>query len=290
MHYALREFGDGTLFRWLGHPLRPDGGVQTGVNVDGRDLFHQGSVRAMNRLSRVPRVAYATFAMIGFHEYWQKNISDEVKFLAFCGSFRHLAHGQILQDLWVLWELDLKLGGFFVEFGAYDGTSHSNTKLLEDGFKWTGLLAEPNPDMADALTRTRSAVVDSRCVWDVTGETVDLLLTGDAELSSVADHAEPDLHSEARRSTAVRTVAVPTVSLNDLLDEHCAPDVIDFMSVDTEGTELRILRGFDFSKRRPRLIAVEHNGRDDMDALMFANGYERRFRNMSDWDAWYRAR
>lgn len=126
-------------------------------------------------------------------------------------------------------------------------------------------------------------------MWDVTGDKIELLLTGDAELSTVAEHAERDLHSEARRVTAVRSVSVPTVSLNDLLDEHSAPDVIDFMSVDTEGTELRILKSFDFSRRRPRLVAVEHNGRDDMDALMLSNGYERRFRHLSDWDAWYRA-
>ena len=231
--------------------------------------------------------------MIGFHDYWRQNASEDLKFLAFCGSMQHIAHGQILQDLWVLYELDLMSHGYFVEFGAYDGTSHSNTKLLEDRFGWSGLLAEPNPDMVAPLRCSRTAVVDDRCVWDVTGDTVDLLLTGDAELSTVADHAERDLHTEARLATSVRTVSVLTVSLNDLLDEYDAPQVIDFMSVDTEGTELRILQAFDFSKRKPRLLAVEHNRRDDerrLDSLMFANGYERRFSSMSDWDAWYRLR
>lgn len=128
--------------------------------MESRDLFHHATVKTLNRLSRMPRVSYATFAMIGFHEYWDKNISEEAKFLAFCGSMRHLAHGQILQDLWALWELDLQHAGYFVEFGAYDGTSHSKTKLLEERFGWTGILAEPNPDMADVLEKTRSAIVD----------------------------------------------------------------------------------------------------------------------------------
>jgi FkbM family methyltransferase len=263
------------------------------TKLDARALFHRGAVTSLNRLARIPRVAYATFAMIGFHEYWNEHASEELKFLAFCGSMRHLAHGQILQDLWVLYELDLTPRGYFVEFGAYDGTSHSNTKLLEDNFSWSGLLAEPNPDMADALARTRSAVVDPRCVWDVTGDTVDLLLTGDPELSTVAEHATHDLHTDARHATAVRTVSVPTVSLDDLLAEHSAPAGFDFMSVDTEGTELRILRAFDFAKYRPRLVAVEHNGRTserELDALMADNGYERRFRSLSDWDGWYRLR
>lgn len=261
--------------------------------MNARSLFHRAAVSGLNRVARTPRTAAAAFAMIGLHDHWNDNASEEVRFLAFCASMRHLAHGQILQDLWVLHELQLQPYGYFVEFGAYDGSVHSNTKLLEERLEWNGLLVEPNPDMAEELRRSRSAVVDERCVWDVTGDHVDLLLTGDPELSTVADHASRDLHTEARHATAVRTVSVPTVSLNDLLDEHSAPDVIDFMSVDTEGTELRILRAFDFSRHRPRLVAVEHNGRSDeheLDALMLANDYERRFRTMSDWDGWYRSR
>ena len=66
-------------------------------------------------------------------------LGEELRFLAFCASMRRLAHGQILQDLWVLYELDLRPGGYFVEFGAYDGSVHSNTKLLEERLGWTGL-------------------------------------------------------------------------------------------------------------------------------------------------------
>lgn len=248
----------------------------------------------LNRLSRTSRVAYPLFAMIGFHDHWRTHSAEELRFLAFCGSLRHLAHGQILQDLWVLFELDLKIQGYFVEFGAYDGTAHSNTKLLEERLAWTGVLAEPNPELAAALRSGRSAAVDGRCVWDRSGEEVELLLTGDAELSTVVEHAGNDLHTATRRATAVRTVTIPTVSLDDLLDEYGTPAEFDFLSVDTEGTELRILRAFDFARHRPRLVAVEHNGRRDdeatLDALMAGHGYERRFRALSDWDAWYRFR
>ena len=260
--------------------------------MDARALFHQTAVTTLNRVARTPRAARALFAMVGFHDHWSEHASEELRFLAFCAGMRPLAHGQILQDLWVLYELDLASRGYFVEFGAYDGTAHSNTRLLEDR-GWTGLLVEPNPDLAAALRGTRTAVVDSRCVWDTTGDEVDLLVTGDPELSTVAAHASHDLHTDARHATAVRTVAVPTVSLDDLLDEHGAPATIDFMSVDTEGTELRILRAFDFTRHRPRLLAVEHNGRaneQELDALMASHGYEKRFRSMSDWDAWYRLR
>lgn len=262
--------------------------------MDKRSVLHRTSVSTLNRIARTPRTAAAAFAMIGFHDHWPDNLGDEARFLAFCGSLRRLSRAQILQDLWVLFETDLQPGGHFVEFGAHDGSSDSNTLLLEERFGWTGVLAEPNPDMADALRTSRTATVDGRCVWDVSGDEVELLLTGDSKLSAVASHASRDLHSDTRRRTTVRTVSVPTVSLDDLLDEHQVPEGFEFLSVDTEGTELRILEAFDFARYRPRLVAVEHNRRQpdeqNLDRLMAGHGYERRFPAMSDWDGWYRRR
>ncbi len=262
--------------------------------MDARRLLHRSTVATLNRLARTPRSARALFAMIAFHDHWSENLSEEARFLAFCGSLRPLAHGQILQDLWALFELNLKTDGYFVEFGAYDGTAHSNTKLLEDRFGWKGLLVEPNLNMVGALREERKGPIDPRCVWDTSGDEIKLLITGDPELSTVAEHASEDLHTVARRSTAVREIAVPTVTLDDILDEYAAPARIDFMSVDTEGTELKILQAFSFVKHVPTLVAVEHNGREeaqrDLDAIMISHGYERRFRAMSDWDAWYRLR
>lgn len=261
--------------------------------MDIKAGFHRSAVRSINKVATSPRTAAAAFAMVAFHDRWSDEVSDESRFLAFCSSMRHISHAQILQDLWVLFELDFKPSGYFVEFGAHDGTMHSNTKLLEERFGWTGLLAEPNPQMAGVLRGERSAKVDSRCVWDVTGQKVELLITGDPELSAVIGEAAPDLHSATRLETAVDLVKVETISLNDLLEQHEAPKDFDFLSVDTEGTELKILQGFNLDLYRPRLISVEHNHRSeerDLDALMFAHGYERRFRAMSDWDAWYKLR
>jgi FkbM family methyltransferase len=230
--------------------------------------------------------------LIAVHDHWQETISDEARFLAFCGSMRHLAHAQLLQDLWVLFETDLRTDGYFVEFGAFDGRTHSNTLLLEERFAWNGVLAEPNPDLIDDLRRTRSAIVDGRCVWDRSGGSVELLLTGDPELSTVANDAVPDLHTDERLTATARSVSVSTVSLNDLLREHRTPPEFDFLSVDTEGTEVRVMESFDFSAHRPSLVAVEHNMRaadeQRLDSLMTEEGYQRRFRSMSRWDAWYR--
>lgn len=216
--------------------------------------------------------------------------NDALDFLVFCQTNRAQANGQLLQDLWVLYETGTQKGGYFIEFGAVDGLAHSNTLLLERQFGWTGILAEPNQDMAPALHANRTAQIDMRCVWSVSGETVQLLVTDDPKFATVDDRASEDMHSSVRRESN-RRLSVETVSLTDLLDRHNAPTVIDYLSVDTEGTELEILTGFDWARRDIRLVSVEHNHRPDeatLDLLMCSKGYERRFSNFSNFDAWYR--
>ena len=85
-------------------------------------------------------------------------------------------------------------------------------------------------------------------------------------------------------------VPVQTISLNDLLDEFDAPDEIDYMSVDTEGSELEILSAFDFSKRQVKLFTIEHNFtplRAEIYNLMTSKGYVRRFPEYTRFDDWY---
>jgi FkbM family methyltransferase len=213
----------------------------------------------------------------------------EVRFLAHLFAERHRSRAQIMQDLWVCFELGHDRNGFFVEFGATDGQTNSNTALLEAEYGWRGILAEPNPAWHPALRNNRAAVMDARCVAARSGETVDFLVVADPELSTIATYADQD-HFARIRSRASQIV-VETVALNDLLDDHNAPPVIDYISIDTEGSELDILSTFDFDRRRVRLFSIEHNDTErepQIDALMTRHGYRRVFAEFSQWDAWYR--
>ena len=113
----------------------------------------------------------------------------EMRFLAYLFAERHRSHAQILQDLWVCFELGGKRDGFFVEFGATDGRTNSNTALLEADYGWRGILAEPNPAWHAALQDNRRADIDLRCVAAQGGETVDFLTVQDPELSTIASYA-----------------------------------------------------------------------------------------------------
>jgi len=194
------------------------------------------------------------------------------------------SRSQLRQDLFALTMLGFPRDGFFVEFGATDGLSLNNTVLMEAEFGWSGILAEPARTWHDALQTNRSAAIDTRCVWRVSGETMRFTEAPNKEHSGVSHLVKP------RRRLRGTSYDVTTVSLNDLLDEHQAPAVIDYMSVDTEGSEFEILSQVDFTRWTFKTLTIEHNfapQRTDIHQLLTQNGYRRVFEKISRFDDWY---
>jgi FkbM family methyltransferase len=162
--------------------------------------------------------------------------------------------------------------GFFVEAGAHDGIGDSATKILED-HGWNGICVEPSSAFA-GLQVNRRCAVDNRCLWRVDNQEMEFweVAGGGIELSGVkecfGDHWD--------RSDG-RMIRKPTVSLATLLAEHGAPERIEFLSLDTEGSEYEILSGHEFSHFLFLVIAVEHNGvepkREATRKLLAQHGY-----------------
>lgn len=191
---------------------------------------------------------------------------------------------QLRQDLFALTYTDFKRNGFFVEFGATDGHTLSNTWLLENQFGWSGILAEPARVFQDALKQNRSCGIETRCVWKQTGDTLTFTQAPRRENSSLSPFA--------KKSYAWRgeTYDVETISLADMLIAHDAPEVIDFLSVDTEGSEFDILNAFDFDRWTFRVMTVEHNmapQREKIHSLLTSKGYRRVHEDISRFDDWY---
>lgn len=210
--------------------------------------------------------------------------SSSDKYVEYCKA----SHSQLGQEILALSYLGWKENGFFVEFGACDGVEHSNTSLLESQFNWSGILAEPGRVWQDDLARNRNALIDKRCVWTRSGETAIFNQSKEAVLSTLDIFSELDHHAEKREDGS--RYEVETVSLNDLLVEHKAPKQIDYMSVDTEGSEYDILSNFNFSRHDIAVITVEHNWTDQLGKitkLMKANGYYRIHPWISKFDAWF---
>jgi FkbM family methyltransferase len=198
------------------------------------------------------------------------------------------SNSELRQDIFVLNELDFKENGYFVEFGATDGVTGSNTYLLEKEFGWKGLLAEPARFWHESLKSNRLSTISTDCVWKITGEQITFSESKVPSFSTISHFVNSDLHSKTRKNSG--KYIVNSISLIDLLDINNAPKNIDYLSIDTEGSELEILSAFDFSKYHIKVITVEHNftnKRNLIYRLLSDNGFTRVFEEFSKYDDWY---
>jgi FkbM family methyltransferase len=195
---------------------------------------------------------------------------------------------QLGQDVLALIASGARKHGFFVEFGSADGVALSNSFLLEKEMGWSGILCEPSRGWHAALKRNRSCIIDTRCVYSRTGEQISFSENYIGELSGITEFTRDDHHGLINRTTD--SYQVETISLLDLLSQHNAPKHIDFLSVDTEGSEFEILNSFDFSRYTFGAICVEHNyleNRPKVKALLEATGYRQVYSELSDYDDWF---
>jgi len=204
--------------------------------------------------------------------------------------YRAYATSQLGQDIWVIERCKLKRGGFFVEVGAADGILLSNTWLLERHFGWRGICVEPNPKFFTQREQNRQCTVTNDCVGEVTGQSVDFIMAD--EFGCIDSYANNDSHAPTRQAfkDAGQIIPLQTISLADLLTRNNAPREIDYLSIDTEGSELDILKVFPFDNWKIRLITVEHNftsARSSINQLLVSAGYSRLEKSEDDWDDWY---
>jgi FkbM family methyltransferase len=200
---------------------------------------------------------------------------------------KNKAVSQLGQDIWVLEKTNYKRGGFFVEFGATNGVLLSNTLLLENEFEWQGICAEPNPKFFAELQKNRRCRISDQYIGRISGEQVEFILAdvygGSAEFANCDNHkAKRDAYVAAGHVTTFNSI-----SLNDFLEQHQAPRNIDYISIDTEGSEYDLLSTFPFDKWNIQLITVEHNfteQRKMIRQLLESNGYRC---TEQQWDDWY---
>lgn len=224
---------------------------------------------------------------------------EDFAFFSFCLYHLKESRAQCFQDCWVLYEAELKhsqgkyLPETFLEFGATDGKTISNTYMLETLYDWRGGLAEPNPIYYDALEENRIDFVWKKAVTARSGEKIPFYCNPAPDLSSTIFDSN-EINSE-------NVIQVETISLNDLIEERFGivrtkefdrKTDVGYISMDTEGTEVEILESFNFEKYRVFLWSIEHNFDQDkirrIVEIMEPQGYELRFPSFSRWDMWFR--
>lgn len=200
-----------------------------------------------------------------------------------------MSYSQIGQDLNVLKFYKNKKNGFFVEIGASDGIHLSNTYLLEKNYNWRGICVEPIPYHFEFLCKNRpNSLCCNRAIYNETNIQVVFDIANNYDLlSGISDKI--DCHKQSVDINKTQ-ILVDTITLNDLLDICQAPQFIDYLSIDTEGSELEILKSVNLNKYIFGLIDIEHNyvepKRTQIRELLVSNGYI--FIGENRWDDCYK--
>jgi FkbM family methyltransferase len=168
---------------------------------------------------------------------------------------------QFGEDIWMHEHLELPAKGVFVDVGASDGITKSNTYFLERR-GWTGVCIDPDPRHATALLRNRNTV-ELCAVAAYSGKAVFYM------------HVDrPTRSGIACRGAEYRPIPVKCEPLEAILSRH-GIGTIDVLDIDVEGTELEAWNSFDAATHQPRLVIIEFaadrpNGRKEDILAAFA--------------------
>lgn len=197
-------------------------------------------------------------------------------------------NSQIEQERWVFAMCNGRRDGRFAEIGAFDGVLHSNSYFLESEHGWKGVCVEPNPALFARLKESRSAVCLERAVYRESGQVLSFIPS--QEIGTLAEFADSDRYAEDRAEAANRhgLIDVETICFAEIAAMgDFAETGFDYVSLDTEGSELDILRTIDLARHRIALLTIEHNfvepRREEMRLLLAEAGYERLNVGFDDW-------
>jgi len=155
----------------------------------------------------------------------------------------------------------------FIDIGAHDGITFSNTFFLEHKLGWTGLAIEPIPEVYEKLKCNRQCNTIQGCVGSESGKVRFLRINGYSEmLSGLIDkyntkHLRRIEKESKLHEGKYQEIEVICYRLNELLVSHKLRE-IDYLSIDAEGAEYDILKDLDFERFHISIIGVENNYRD----------------------------
>lgn len=157
-----------------------------------------------------------------------------------------------------------KQNGVFLDIGAHDGIFLSNSYFFEKHRNWTGICFEPNPRLYQQLIKNRSCICIEGAASDKNGTFNFMDIEGVEALGGIVEkydsrHLERiDRDIEKYGGKGKKIITVKGYDINEILVQNNLTN-IDYLSIDTEGGELNILKAIDYSKIKIKLITVEVN-------------------------------
>lgn len=190
-----------------------------------------------------------------------------------------------------------KQKGTFLDIGAYDGISFSNSYFFEKHRNWSGICIEPNPVVFERLKDNRNCYLENCCVSDREGNVIFRAVEGWAEmLSGILDffdktHIERINEDIRLNGGSYQDISIKCEDINQILEKNQIRN-IDFCSIDTEGAEWEIVKSLDFGKYSITAFAIEGDN-EKVTCYLKGKGYKcfkendtfRRF-HLFSFDAW----
>lgn len=202
------------------------------------------------------------------------------------------SYSQLKQDLKVLEFYKYKKNGFFIDIGANDGINLSNTYLLEKNYNWNGICIEPLPSQFNKLKNNRKCICVNKALYNKSNKIVKFLDTSNSKdklglYSGILDNFDKSLIDTHFKNC--NTINVNTINFNDLKQKYNIPKFVDYLSIDTEGSEYEILSTIDYNNTIFGIIHVEHNyktkKREKIKKLLLSNNYI--YNGENKWDDIY---
>jgi FkbM family methyltransferase len=151
---------------------------------------------------------------------------------------------------------DHRSSGNCVEVGANDGITDSMTYHFEL-MGWNCLLVEPIPDLVRKISEKRNCIVKNYAASSEEGE-ASFFIAEEALGMSGLELSRKQRQAITSAGGILKKITVRKKPLDAILEESniCG---IDFISIDVEGHELEVLKGFSMEKFRPRILLIEDN-------------------------------
>lgn len=165
-----------------------------------------------------------------------------------------------------------KRNGVFIDVGAHDGISCSNSYFFEKNLNWTGICIEPIPEIFQRLQKNRACICVEGCAYNKEGKVNFTRMHGYCEMLSGIDEEYNSQHKnriESELTTMGGTkenLSVHSYTLDKLCKTHNITEV-DYLSIDVEGSEMSVLQGIDWSSLNIDIIDIEVNYKEDEELI-----------------------
>jgi FkbM family methyltransferase len=169
---------------------------------------------------------------------------------------------------------------FYVDIGANDGLIVSNTAYFDLNLGWDGICIEPHPRAFSELKKNRTKSTNLNfCVSSKAGEVDFLIINGYAEmLSGIYDQYHPNhkkrIDTEIIKNGGTKElVKIQSKPLSQIFEEHSV-NKVDYLSIDTEGSEYEILNSIDYDTVDIRVISTENSSKKNIKKFLKRKGFK----------------